>query len=172
MTGSLKTVVQLLFNTSVIWQTLKLCLVIQRTFWDARKVRMSEQREKKHNYGEGILFSKQTFHTTWWRWPREPNICNFLAVISEGEAGEKEQWITLISIIFPHTGERFPCLLRKPVINGVLIKEPTLLLLLEVSSTKQMLLWPQERAPYKLFLILLDHIHVGQREDPFSCTVL
>lgn len=64
MTGSLKTVVQLLFNTSVTWQTLKLCLVIQRTFWEAKKVRMSEQRENKHNYGDGILFSKQTFHTT------------------------------------------------------------------------------------------------------------
>lgn len=25
---------------------------------------MSEQRENKHNYGDGILFSKQTFHTT------------------------------------------------------------------------------------------------------------
>lgn len=173
MTGPLKMVVQLFYDTWVIWWTLKLSLNKEDFLGGKEGQNEWAKRGTKCRYGEEILFSKHTSNTTSWWWPTEWNTWNFPALISEGKAGEKAPWFASISAIFLHTGGWFPCLLRHPVTSDVPITEPTLLLLLEVSGVTQTLLWPQERVPHKLFfLILLGRFHVGQREDPFPCTVL
>lgn len=54
--------------------------------------------------------------------------------------------------------------LTKPVTNHVLITESTVLLLLQVSSMKQMLHGPQERAPYQLLSSFCWAIFTWDRE--------
>lgn len=82
---------------------------------------------------------------------------------------KKHNGFTSIPTIFLHTGEWFPCLLSQPVTND---RAHTPAAPPRPQHDSDAALTSGMCSPQAVFLILLGHFHVGQREEPFLCTVL
>lgn len=112
---------------------------------------MREQREESNTGMErrsGFLSTPSTPHPDG---HQQNQTWNVLAPSSKGQAGEKEKLFPSIPTIFPTLESDFHVCSEIRSLMMPHHRAPTFLLILQVSSMKQMLLWPQERAPCQLF---------------------